>query len=123
MPATTPTVTRPVVSAATKKLAYAKAIEAETVTTYGSWVRLASVASMSGGESYHVALRKLKTGECQFGCSCKDWIFRRQKTGEMCKHQMAYVAGGATNGTDSGKVKVWYSKAGTAALAAFCQKH
>ena len=86
MPATT-TIVRPVFPMIVLKKAYASAVEADTLTIVGpGWLRLASVASMSGGDAYHVAFRKLKDGSITFGCSCKDWIFRRQHTGECYKH-------------------------------------
>ena len=94
----------------------------EVLTLIESAPNVAELRSrvMSGGDAYHVAFRKLKDGSITFGCSCKDWIFRRQHTGECCKHQMAFIAGGSTHGTDSGKVKVWPTKAGLAARAVLC---
>jgi hypothetical protein len=87
----------------------------------GGWVRLATCDSMSGGEPYAVAVRGLKDGRIQIGCACKNWIFRCQKTGQLCKHQQAVLCGGLTPCTETGTVKInWYTSGETflATLAA-----
>lgn len=94
-----------------KKLSSAFTYADETATeagrSNGGWVRLAKVAG-SAPEPYVVAARKTASG-VQFACSCAHWKFRLSKTGELCKHQEAFLNAGES---PKGKHKVWYFKAG-----------
>lgn len=82
----------------------------------GGWLRLASVASMSGGKPYAIGARALADGRVQIGCSCPHWKFRCQTSGDWCKHQSAFFMGGLTPKSESGKVKVWFTDGGKAFL-------
>jgi hypothetical protein len=91
--------------------AYAAADEAasEQGRSKGGWIRLCKVQG-SSADPYVVAIRKVGTpGGFQFGCGCKDWIYRRQKTGQLCKHQRAYLAEAVEN-----PGKFWMYRAGVA---------
>lgn len=48
----------------------------ETVTVYGS-----------KGDTYQLMpFVNTTTGELQFACSCGDYVYRKAKSGEECKH-------------------------------------
>ena len=87
----------------------ADAIASEDARSKGGWVRLCKVQG-SAKSPYVVAIRKVKTERVfQFGCGCKDWIFRRQKTGQLCKHQRAFLMDAIEN-----PGKFWMYKSGVA---------
>lgn len=91
--------------------AFAAADEAATPEgrSRGGWVRLCKVQG-SAADPYVVAIRKVKTErQFQFGCGCKDWIFRRQKSGQLCKHQRAFLMDAIQH-----PGKFWMYKAGVA---------
>lgn len=91
--------------------AYAAADAAATPEgrSRGGWVRLCKVQG-SAADPYVVAIRKVKTErQFQFGCGCPDWMYRRQKTGQLCKHQRAYLMDAISNPS-----AFWMYKAGVA---------
>jgi len=101
------------------------ALEASTAAGRKSngWVRLARFRSFSEAKpgekapTYVLAIRPL-VGEkgYQLGCSCPDWMHRRSKTGELCKHQTAFLAHAGGTKPKAGK---WLYRAGSAFLGLF----
>ena len=78
----------------------------------GGYVRLCKVEG-SGASPYVVAIRQVKTDrKYQFSCGCRDWIFRRNKLGTLCKHQKAFLAEAIDN-----PGKFWMYEAGVAFAA------
>lgn len=88
----------------------ANAVSTQYGRSRGGYIRLARVAG-SGAEPYVIAVRRLKNGTIQFGCGCPNWIYKRQSSGTLCKHQESVLTGGLNH---KGKAKVWYYKAGGA---------
>jgi hypothetical protein len=84
----------------------------------GGWVRLARVESRTGREvePYVIAIRAIASDRSpvQFGCSCPDWVYRKQKTGESCKHQREFLS---HVGGSSPRIGLWLYKAGAAFTA------
>lgn len=79
----------------------------------GGFVRLARVTSSVGTTPYVVSVRRLNDGTIQFGCNCPNWIYRRQSSGTLCKHQRSVLTGGENH---RGHNRVWYYRAGQAFL-------
>ena len=72
----------------------------------GGWIRLARVQG-SASEPYVVAIRRISTPQrFQFGCGCPDWVYRKRRTGALCKHQRMLFQG-------KSQTRVWFYKAGT----------
>lgn len=91
-------------------------------TRYGKatgWIRLASVLSMDAdrsqdGTKYVLACREVNDGtKIQFSCSCPDYIYRKQQTGSLCKHQVSFLTQTPVRGFER-----WYYRAGLAFLQA-----
>lgn len=103
-----------------KQIAAFEAADA-TSTDYGrkrgGYVRLARV---TGSEKpYVIAARRMEDGNVQFTCSCPNWIYRRQSSGTLCKHQESLLTGGDNH---RGHNRVWPYKAGEAWTAALGKK-
>lgn len=102
------------------------ALEATTEAgqSAGGWVRLARMRNFSDRTTesdkqmtYVLAVRPVSTGrEFQFGCSCPDWLHRKSKTGEHCKHQKAFLEQSVKRGPKGG---LWLYRAGRFFLSAF----
>lgn len=91
--------------------------------TQGGWIRLARVGSRTGRDvkPYVIAVRARNHARVpvQIGCSCPDWMFRKLRSGETCKHQrefMAHIGGSAPN------IELWIYKAGAAFLSVLHDK-
>lgn len=100
------------------KLAYESALK--TSTKFGQetgWIRLARMLSMDDnrsqdGTTYIISCRKVHGGEkMQFGCGCPDWVYRKQHTGDLCKHQVAFLTQPVRR-----SFEMWYYAAGKAFL-------
>lgn len=77
--------------------AAADAVATDAGRSRGGFIRLCKVDG-SGADPYVVAIRKVKTErKYQFSCGCRDWIFRRNKAGTLCKHQKAFLANAIQN--------------------------
>jgi len=87
----------------------AKAVASPATITRGGWVGLCKVQG-STSDPYKVSIRKVKSDRgFQFGCGCRQWIYRCNKAGTLCKHQKAFLAEAVNN-----PGKFWMYEAGVA---------
>lgn len=89
----------------------AHAASTEAGRSPGGWIRLARVKGLEE-EPYVIAIRPAGKG-FQFGCSCKDWIYRRRHTRTMCKHQRQFLTLAVSEPR-----RFWFYRAGHAFVSA-----